>query len=147
MNKQDLSTGQKDGILKFEYYTLESSGNLVSHPPTSDIKTFDSNDFIKHWWKVDLDNKADAYNLLIAAFGYGAKPEVIDLLAAKWGFTNEDCAKHVQSPGIEYSSIKHGFIVYGRELKSFKTNPYGIGDTLFEAVCEFVKKEYEAKKQ
>ena len=74
------------------YYYLHTNGDIIGKPHIvvdSDPSYFDS-PFVKHHWRVDITNRADAWTVAIEALALGARLERILELAKKWKLTRED---------------------------------------------------------
>jgi len=75
---------------KWIYY-LHENGDLISKNPVvdSDPEYFDS-PFVKKVWRLDLENRGDAWNLILEALVLNADVDRVRDLAAKWHMTKED---------------------------------------------------------
>ena len=74
-------------------YYLHVNGDIVSKNPEEavedDVKYFESS-FVKKVWKVNLENREDAWVLIIEALALGAQVERVRELSKKWKLTSDD---------------------------------------------------------
>jgi len=137
--KQDTATGINRGD-NYCYYYLHENGDLIHKTRHADTLDFEESPFVKKWWILDLENRMDAYNMLIAAVIFGANPERIKELASKWKITNEDAVNYLQRVGLNHDVDGSCFFVKPPDFIDMMQSIYGVGDSLFEAICDFYTK-------
>ena len=79
-------------MASFWYYYLHENGDIIGKNPIvveSDGDYFRS-PFVKSVWRVDLDERNNAWILVIEALAMGAREERIRELATKWGLDFQD---------------------------------------------------------
>lgn len=78
------------------YYYLHINGDLLGKNPVAyNNDDFAENPFVKEFWLVDTENRADAWILVIEALALGARTERIKELANKWGLTAKDLKEFI----------------------------------------------------
>ncbi len=136
--KQDTVTGQDHGE-RYCFYYLHTNGDLIHKSKSCDPSDFEESDLVKKWWVVDLEKRHDAYNMLIHASMIGIRKERLAGLVGKWKITNEDAVNYCKKYGLIQKMALGTFCVTApRGLNK------GFGDTLFEAICDFMRKEVNA---
>ena len=141
MSKQDPSTGRtiksevKEG--NWCYYYLHENGELIHKRNTYDTSDFEDSDLVLKWWRVDLSNRADAYNFLIAAKIFGANQSRINELIKHWDIANEDAENYCKIFGLVYNIDGNQYVVHGEDFANLQESTAGFGDTLFEAITDF----------
>lgn len=73
------------------YYYLHANGDVIGKNPelTHDSDLIGS-DFVKRWWLIDLEERADLWRVLLEALAGGARLDRIKELAEKWKATKID---------------------------------------------------------
>ena len=140
MSKQDTVTGQNHGA-NYCYYYLHANGDLIHKSKHCDISDFEESPFVKKWWIVDLEDRVDVYNMLIHASMLGIRKERLEGLIEHWGITNEDAPNYLKRMGLMYRMDGDSYCVHGNNFINLQESNAGFGDTLFEAICEFMKEE------
>jgi hypothetical protein len=130
--KRETTTGVGHGD-NFCYYYLHASGELIHKPMSYDPAGFEESAFVKKWWIIDLDNRLDAYNMVISAKLSGANADRVFDLAIKWMFTNEDCQIYCKKIGLLHKSDGNHYHVQAPDY----ITSCGAGVTMFEAICNF----------
>ncbi len=144
--KRDLTTGQNESD-DFCYYYLHENNELIHKTKHYDTLGFEESDFVKCWWKINLDSRLDAYNMLIRARMLGAKESRIQDLIKHWGITNDDAPNYVKAVGLEWKMDGSAFCVHAPDFLNLQQDNAGFGDTLFDAICEFYKAALSEKKE
>lgn len=134
--KQDTSTGKGHGD-NYCYYYLHSNGELIHKSKHFDPVDFEDSTFVVKWWIIDLDNRIDAYNMLIAASIFGAKKTRIIDLAEHWGITNEDVPNYLIRVGLIWEMDGAAFCVKPKDFENVQISQIGFGDSLMEATIQF----------
>lgn len=98
------------------YYYLHANGELISKSPAaveSDPDYFKS-DFVKKHWKIDLENRVDAWILILEALDGGANVERCQALAEKWGLTRDESLVYLDAhkPTIEQREGLKKFVIH-----------------------------------
>ena len=143
MSKQDIVTGQNHGE-NYCYYYLHTNGDLIHKNKHCDIQDFEESSFVKKWWIIDLDGRIDIYNMLIHASMLGINKKRLEGLIEHWEITNEDAANYCKKMGLTYKMDGNSHCVHGAGFTNLQECNAGFGDTLFEAICEFMKVEVKA---
>lgn len=139
--KQDTVTGQNHGE-NYCYYYLHTNGDLIHKGKHCDISDFEESDFVKKWWLVDLENRLDAYNMLIHASMLGIRKERLNELVNKWKITDEDAVNYCDKVGLTHQIDGSSFCVYGSDFINPQESNQGFSDTSrFEAICNFMEQE------
>jgi hypothetical protein len=84
--------------MKSWYYYLHENGDLIGRNPVAvdrDSEYFNS-PFVQKVWKIDLEDRADAWMLVLEAAALGASPERVKELSTKWHLTFEDSIEMLQ---------------------------------------------------
>lgn len=136
--KRDTATGQNHGE-NYCYYYLHTNGDLIHKSKHADVSDFEESTFVKKWWLIDLENRLDTYNMLIHASMLGIRNERFKELVSKWGITDEDAVKYCDRVGLTQKMDGNSFCVQGKDFINTQESNQGFGDTLFEAICEFMK--------
>lgn len=78
--------------MKKWYYYLHTNGDLINKNPVvvdSDPQYFDSS-FVEKVWMIDLEERGDAWKLVLESLALGARIERVKELVEKWNLTKED---------------------------------------------------------
>ena len=78
--------------MKIWYYYLHTNGDLIGKNPVvveSDSSYFDS-PFVKKVWKIDLEDRHDAWKMVLEALALEAKITRVQELVNKWNLNLED---------------------------------------------------------
>lgn len=134
--KQDTSTGINRGG-NYCYYYLHTNGELIHKGKHFDPSDLEESPFVVKWWIIDLDNRIDAYNMLIAASLFGAKKSRIMDLAEHWSITNDDVPNYLKRVGLEWEMDGAAFCVKPKDFVDVQVSNVGFGDSLFEATIQF----------
>lgn len=67
------------------YYYLHTNGELISKRLSPD-----PSDFTKKIWRIDTENRSDAWTVILESLALGAHIERIKDLASKWDCTAKD---------------------------------------------------------
>lgn len=138
MSKQDVVTG-KNCSDDYCYYYLHENGDLIHKSKHFDPYDFEESPFCRKWWKIDLTNRADAYNFLIAATILKANPKRIADLKTHWGIVDDDCIIYLSRVGLQWEMDGDKVCVHAPDFTNLQESPAGFGDTMFEATVEFYK--------
>lgn len=146
MSKRDMITG--DTMEDPAYYYLHENGDLIyKNPKAYSTEDFEESPFVKIYWIIDLENRLDAYHMLISASICGAKQDRIDDLKKKWGITDKDTQVYCDYVNIVYKETENGWIVYGGGLTKGEIKIYGRGNNLFSAVVDFYRNSIELQSE
>ncbi len=143
MGKQDTVTGQNHGE-NYCYYYLHTNGDLIHKRKHCDISDFEESSFVKKWWIINLDIRIDVYNMLIHASMLGINKQRLKELIKHWKITDEDAISYCEKTGLTYGMDGDAHCVHGDNFTNLQECNAGFGDTLFEAICEFMKVEVSA---
>ena len=106
--KRDLTTGQNHSD-SYCYFYLHTSGALILKPKYCNTLDFEESDFVVKYWLIDLNDRLDLYNFLIAARRLEAGEERVKELAEKWGITNEDCKVYCAKSGLNWEICRRQY--------------------------------------
>lgn len=87
--------------MKWWYYYLHTNGDIIGKNPTvvdSDPNYFDG-DFVRKIWRIDTENRAHAWNLILDAVEMNANPKRVAELIEKWRITKEDAEMFTKMTG------------------------------------------------
>ena len=76
------------------YYYLHQNGQLIFKNYLFDPADFDS-PFVKKWWRINTENRKDAWNVLLEGLACGADLENVKRLANKWGCNRKDLVEYL----------------------------------------------------
>lgn len=98
------------GEQRYSYVYLHENGSLIFKrdivvDSIGPEEYFDS-PFVLEYWKIDLNNRGDAYGLLIKAKMRGAKNSEIKGLMQKWEITDDDSIEFAKRSGIVLAQRK-----------------------------------------
>lgn len=136
--KQDTSTG-KNHSDNYCYYYLHVNHDLIHKSKHFNTSGFEESSFVVTWWLVDLNNRLDSYNMLIAAYILGAEEKRIFELAKKWGITNSDVPNYLERMGLKWEMDGSDYCVKIEDFEDLNVSQVGFGESLFEAVLQFFK--------
>ena len=123
------------------YYYLHTNGDLIYKPATvmdSDPNYFDSS-FVKKVWPITLDERADAYTLLLDAEAMGARIDRIHELKTKWNITEEDTQTFADRMGFKLFMAGDQWSAILPTFKNLQESPVGFGDTRWDALVALCK--------
>ena len=124
---------------KYGYYYLHVNGDLFYKPDSPGVEDdFSNSDFVKHYWKVDFDHRADAWRLLVEALASGANPERVLELAEKWNCTETDAIKYAQFISIELTCKDFVWRASKRHFNG-KKDDEGFGSSPLYAMADLCK--------
>ena len=126
------------------YYYLHTNGDLIHKSKHADTSDFEESDFVKQWWVIDLESRMDVYNMLIRASMLGVKKERVAKLIKHWNITDSDAENYVDGVGLVWKMDGNAFCVHSPNFTNLQENNAGFGDTLFEAICDFLTQEVNA---
>ncbi len=138
--KQDTITGRNHGE-NYCYYYLHTNGDLIHKSKHCDVSDFEESSFVKKWWLIDLDDRVDIYNMLIHASMLGIKKERLKELVNRWNITDDDATHYCKSTKLTFKMDGSAYCVHGDNFTNLEECTIGFGNTLFEAICEFMKLE------
>jgi hypothetical protein len=73
------------------YYYLHTNGDLIGKNPVAySAEDFGGSDFVKAFWLIDTENRADLWKVILEALAQGARIDRIKDLCEKWGATKID---------------------------------------------------------
>lgn len=73
------------------YYYLHNNGSLLFKPHAEE-RDFLESDLVKSFWPVDLEDRANAWTILVEGAALGAHRGRVNSLANDWGCDNVDAA-------------------------------------------------------
>ncbi len=123
------------------YYYLHTNGDLIYKPATvmdSDPSYFDS-PFVKKVWPLNLENRLEAYDLLIEAEAMGAKIKRIQELKLKWKITEEDTQIYADTADLLLSMDGDQWFARFPDFVNVQESPAGFGNTRWNALVELCK--------
>jgi len=83
--------------MRYWYYYLHENGDIIGKNPVvvdSDSEYFNS-PFVKKVWKIDLDNRSNAWMLVLEALALDARLDRVKELVEKWKLTKEDMLEYM----------------------------------------------------
>jgi len=73
------------------YYYLHTNGDLIGKNPAYTLNSdLIGSDFVKSWWLIDMDDRADLWRVLLEGLAGGARLDRIKELVEKWKATKKD---------------------------------------------------------
>lgn len=136
--KRNNITGVNSGN-NYCWFYLHTNGSLISKPKEYNYRDFEGSDFVKCYWKVDLENRADAYNLLCSALLAGANQTEVDTIAAKWNMNDHDAQIFIEKAGLDSQIDGDQWCVHAKDFINLQESWAGFGTTIFEALCDYHK--------
>jgi len=99
---------------RYWYYYLHTNGDIIGKSPyvvESDPDYFRS-DFVRTYWKINLDDRSHAWTLCIEALDLGANEDRIKELIDKWGLTIDDSTEYLSrvKPSKEFNEKFFNFM-------------------------------------
>lgn len=144
MSKREETTGNSDSE-NYCYYYLHTNGDLIHKPKiVQPVADFEESPFVRVYWKVDMDDRMDAYLMLIRARMLGARETRIQELLAKWNVTDDDALTFIERIGLVCKMDGDQWCVHGPDFRTLAEDIAGFGRTIFEAAFEFFKQSVEA---
>ena len=145
MTKRDMNTGQHiEPGDRTCYYYLHTNGELI-HKSTDYCETsFDESPFVRHYWLINLDNRADVWNFLTSAAVFGAKKERVIELREKWKMTDEDAQIYLEKTGLKWKVAEDGIHVHEPKERAIGFSE-GIAPNMFDAIVDFYDKATSGK--
>jgi len=83
-----------------DYYYLHTNGNLI-YKKSADYRDFDESPFVKKYWELDIEDRRNAWMIILEALALGAEEKRIKELIDKWKITKKDkimYEQHVSNP-------------------------------------------------
>jgi len=129
------------------YYYLHTNGNLIYRNPAvvdSDPDYFDS-PFVKKVWKINAENREDAWTMILEALVLGARIESVQNLAGIWKLTFEDSIEMIQRIKPD-ENLKKGFEMFLSKILNLTWDQYETKARLDKAYEKRCKQEEEFMK-
>lgn len=129
-------------------YYLHTNGDLIYKRDIDGSQAADIREspFARGLWFIDLEDREDAWTLLVEALAAGANKERVQELAEKWGCDDEDAETYAKRLGFEvwlggdwYCANRADFDVE-KSLTDPEHHPLGTGDTALFAIADLAKK-------
>lgn len=125
------------------YYYLHSETKNLIHKPKACVDTdpeYFNSPFVQKVWKIDTENRFDAWQLCVEALVLGANKERVFELKEKWGLTDEDAQEFVSRLPFTLEKDGDAFCVKDPEkFINLQESQVGFGDTALEALADFAK--------
>ncbi|MHA1303738.1 MAG: hypothetical protein ACTSPI_08555, partial [Candidatus Heimdallarchaeaceae archaeon] len=87
------------------------------------IEYFDS-DFVKKYWCIDLNDRLDAWNMLLEALCLGARIKRVKDLSKQWGMTFEDSMEYLKRNTQPNNYQKEGMEIFITEVLDMEIDEY-----------------------
>jgi hypothetical protein len=115
---------------RFTYYALRGKdlihlGHNVHEP------TIEEDQSVIQYWKINMDDRTDAYTMLTGAFVLGADPGRIAELVRYWNITDSDVEGYCAVAGLKYMKVQDVWSVQGAPAAR----------TLFMAVMNYMNQK------
>jgi hypothetical protein len=133
--KQDKTTGNTPSE-NYHYIYLHENGELIGKSKHANPMDFEESDFVKKWWKMDLEWRGDAYNFLIGAKLKGGNPDTIAKWINDWKITNEDTVNYLNWVNLNWRLENEIYYVW-----EIEQDEKGESNTLFDALYDYVVKQ------
>lgn len=72
------------------YYYLHTNGDFIGRNPIVVTDDYFDSPFCKKFWKVDLQDRGQCWEMVLEALALGARPERMKELARKWRLDFKD---------------------------------------------------------
>jgi hypothetical protein len=118
------------------WYYLHVNGDLIHRRFRPD-----PSDFVRKIWRVDIRNRAEAWQLCIEALALGANRQRVDELATKWGLTDADGQTFVERSGGTLGIFKDGdaWCAHFSDFVDVQKSQVGFGSTVLDALAELAR--------
>lgn len=113
------------------WYYLHTNGDLIGKHPVvveADPEYFDS-PFVKKTWHIILDDRGDAWRLVLEALVLGARIDRVKELADKWKLTKEDAMEMIFRLDPD-DDLKKGFSIFCEKILKIDEDKFW--DEVFE---------------
>jgi len=110
------------------YYYLHTNGDLIGKNPVvvdSDSSYFDS-PFVRKVWKIDVNNRGDAWGMILDALAIGCSIERAKELSVRWNLTYEDSIEMLKrtQPADVTDRMRKGMDVFITEILKMDVDEY-----------------------
>jgi len=126
--------------MKHIYY-LHENGDLIHKGEIDGSIAADIREspFARGLWFLDIDNREDAWNILVEALAGGAKAGRIQELAELWGCNDSDALNYAQRLGVLLEKDGAAWCATRSDFIDLQASPAGFGDTALEAMAALAK--------
>ena len=122
------------------FYYLHVDGSLIfKHNLPGTAADIRESDFAVMLWPLEVEDRENAWQILIEALACGAKPERIQDLAAKWHCDDSDAQTYADRAGVLLSMDGDQWCATQMGFVNLMESPAGFGDTALEAMAELCK--------
>ena len=123
------------------YYYLHENGSLIwkQYLDGGQVADFRESSLVRHFWQMDLDDRAEAWSLLVEASALGVERSRIDGLIALWGCNDIDAAVYAEQIGIRLYRDGDAWCATKRDFVDLQESPAGVGPTCLEAMADLCK--------
>jgi hypothetical protein len=91
------------------YYYLHTNGDLIGkNPAYTSEADFTESDFVKTFWLIETDDRADAWRVVLEALARGARVDRVRELAEKWGLSKTDAFEMMVRNGKPPDLLREG---------------------------------------
>jgi len=105
-------------MISYWYYYLHENGDIIGKSPIvveGDGDYFTS-PFVKKVWKVNLDERTDAWVLVIEALAMGARETRVKELATRWELNYQDSLMFIRRLKAPTEAQKKGFKIFVEKI-------------------------------
>ncbi len=122
------------------YYYLHTNGSLIYKNVDSGVLAdFRDSDFVRHFWRLDIQDRESAWSILIEASALGAKPSRIDELAILWKCDDTDAQTYAEKVGCVLKRDGDQWCATRIDFINLQESQSGFGTTCLEAMVSLCK--------
>ena len=122
------------------FYYLHTNGKLIykrNLPGTAaDIR---ESDFAVMLWPIDVQNRENAWQILVEALACGANLERVMELSVKWRCSDEDALIYALHAGARLFMDGDKWCATREDFVDLQESPAGFGSTALEALANLCK--------
>ena len=122
------------------WYYLHTNGALI-YKRDDDYVVADmrESDFVRMFWPIDVQNRENAWTILVEASVLGADPERIAELAETWHCDDEDAKHYAERMGIKLGKDGADWCATKQDFVDLQISPAGFGKTALVAMSELCR--------
>ncbi|KKL84627.1 hypothetical protein LCGC14_1962840 [marine sediment metagenome] len=123
------------------YYYLHENGDLIykRYLDAEQVIDFENSPFVKKYWLMDTNNRANAWFIAIEAAAFGARKSRIADLVEKWKLTDEDAQTFVKVTDLKLTKEGDQWMATFDDFVNLQESQAGFGSTCFDALVELSK--------
>lgn len=120
------------------YYYLHTNKELIYKNNPDSIIDIRESDFCTAAWPF-MNDREQAWTILIEAASLGADPIRIKDLSDKWGVSDNDAGNYADRCGIILGIDGNQFTAHKKDFENLQESPCGFGGTYFDAMVGLCK--------